>query len=82
MTKQGNPYVLLGKGRLIVRKAQCTEGRGCWKKRKPLRNAEDRGSRFALSERKQTSNAYQLHEETGNCECIKFNGTFVRTIQT
>ena len=24
----------------------------------------------------------ELHEETGNCECIKFNGTFVRTIQT
>ena len=33
----------------------------------------NRSSRFALSERKQTSSAYQLHEETGNCECITFN---------
>lgn len=33
----------------------------------------NRSSRFALSERKQTSSAYQLHEETGNCECIMFN---------
>lgn len=32
----------------------------------------NRSSRFALSERKQTSSAYQLHEETGNCECITF----------
>lgn len=33
----------------------------------------NRSSRFTLSERKQTSSAYQLHEETGNCECITFN---------
>ena len=33
----------------------------------------NRSSRFALSERKQISSAYQLHEETGNCECITFN---------
>ena len=52
------------------------------KKRRPLCNAGDRGSRFAPSERRQTSNSYQLHEGTGNCECIKFNDTMVRTIQT
>lgn len=69
-------------GRPIARKAQCAEGRGCWKKRRPLCNAGDKGSRFALPERGQTSNAYRLHEETGNCECITFNDTTVRTIQT
>ena len=35
-----------------------------------LCNAENKGSRFALSERRQTSKAYQLHEEAGNCECL------------
>lgn len=81
MAEQGKPYVLL-MGRLIVRKVQCTEGRGCWKKRRSVRNVENKGSRFALSERRQTSNAYQLHEGTGNCECITFNDTIVRTVQT
>lgn len=47
-----------------------------------LCNAENKGSRFALSEREQTSSAYQLHEGIGNCECIRFNYTIVRTIQT
>lgn len=47
-----------------------------------LCNAGDKGSNFALSERRQTSNAYQLHERIGNCECIKFNDTKVRTVQT
>ena len=45
--------------------AQYVEGRGCWRKRRSLCNAKNKGSRFALSERKQTSNAYQLHEEAG-----------------
>ena len=81
MVEQGKPYVL-PMGRLIVRKVQCTEGRGRWKKRRSLCNVENKGSRFALSERRQTSNAYQLHEGTGNCECITFNDTIVRTIQT
>ena len=81
MTEQGKPYAF-PKGRLIVRKVQYAEGRGCWKKRRSLCNAGNRGSRFALSERKQTSNAYQLHEEAGNYECITFNDTAVRTIQT
>ena len=75
MAEQGKPYVL-PMGRPIVRKVQCTEGRGCWKKRRSLCNAGNRGSRFAPSERRQTSNAHQLHEGTGNCECIKFNDTF------
>ncbi|GFI17457.1 hypothetical protein IMSAGC009_02628 [Lachnospiraceae bacterium] len=69
-------------GRPIARKVQRAEGRGCWKKRRPLCNAEDKGSRFALPEREQTSNTYRLHEETGNCECITFNDAAVRTIQT
>ncbi|RHO85791.1 hypothetical protein DW049_13060 [Ruminococcus sp. AF41-9] len=70
------------KGRQIVRNVQCAEGRGCWRKRMLLCNTGDRGSDFAPSERKQTSNAYQLHERIGNCECIKFNDTAVRTVQT
>ena len=81
MAKQGKPYAF-PKGRLIVRKVQHVEGRGCWRKRRSLCNAKNKGSRFALSERKQTSNAYQLHEEAGNCECITFNDAAVRTIQT
>lgn len=81
MVEQGKPYTL-PLGRQIVRDVQCVEGRGCWKKRIPLCNAEDRGSRFASPEKGQTSNAYQLHEGIGNCECIKFNYTTVRTIQT
>ena len=47
-------------GRPIARKVQRAEGRGCWKKRRPLCNAGDKGSRFALPEREQTSNAHQL----------------------
>ena len=70
------------KGRQIVRNVQCAEGRGCWRKRMLLRNTGDRGSDFAPSERRQTSNAYQLHERIENCECIKFNDTAVRTVQT
>lgn len=69
-------------GRQIVRAVQCVEGKGYQKKRRLLCNAEDRGSRFAPSERKQTSDAYQLHEGIGSCECIRFNYTKVRTMQT
>lgn len=74
MAEQDKHYVLL-MGRPNVRVVQCTEGRGRWKKRRSLCNAGNRGSRFAPSEGRQTSNAHQLHEGTGNYECIKFNAT-------
>lgn len=43
MVEQGKPYVL-PMGRPIARKVQCTEGRGCWKKRRSLCNVENKGS--------------------------------------
>ena len=69
-------------GRQTVRNAQCAEGRGYRKKRMPLCNVWDRDSRFVLPERVQTSGAYRLHERFGTYECIKFNDTKVRTVQT
>lgn len=69
-------------GRQTVRNAQCAEGRGYRKKRTPLCNVRDKDSRFVLPERVQTSGAYQLHERLGIYECIKFNDTKVRTVQT
>ena len=69
-------------GRHIVKDVQCTEGRGCWKKRKSLCNVRDRDSKFVPLERVQTSSSYRLHERLGIYECIKFNDTKVRTVQT
>lgn len=41
-----------------------------------------RGQGLLCPKRSRPSNAYQLYEEAGNYECITFNDTAVKTMQT
>lgn len=50
-TELGNPYTLLKRGMEVARPTNSVDGRGCFKKRTPAYNGQDRGLCLSLKRR-------------------------------
>ncbi|MDY9925592.1 hypothetical protein [Methanosarcina sp.] len=51
-TELGNPYTLLSRGMEVARLTNGVDGRGCFKKRMPACNGQDRGLCLSLKGRR------------------------------
>lgn len=60
-----SPYFRLARGRQVARQTDGNAGKGCWKKRRPICNGSDKGSKFALTRKSADFRRVSNDEKSG-----------------